>query len=76
MSDNGGQPWAAGGTAWLLAGAGIATAVSAAWAIARSRGRPPGAVGAHAWLVPTRQARAEAAWTRQALVHASESKHG
>ena len=62
-------------SAWLaLAGAAIAGAICGAWA--KSRRRPAGAVGAHAWLVPLRQARAEAQWTRQALVHASESKHG
>jgi hypothetical protein len=33
-------------------------------------------VGAHAWLVPIPQARTEAEWTRQALIHSSESKHG
>ena len=55
---------------WLvLAGAGVAAALYAAWAAAaNSRKWPAGAVGAHAWLVPLRQAQAEAQWTRQALM--------
>jgi hypothetical protein len=64
-----------GGQGWLIA-AGAAAALYAAWALGRSRRRPAGSVGAHAWLVPVGQAQAEAKWTRQALVHASESKHG
>ncbi len=63
-----------GNLGWLaLAGAGVAAGL---WIAGTLRRRPPGVVGAHAWLVPIEQARTEAKWTGQALVHASESKHG
>jgi hypothetical protein len=56
---------------------GLAGGMGAAFAVMNSRRRSgPRPVGAHAWLVPTEQARTEAQWTRQSLVHASESKHG
>jgi hypothetical protein len=77
MSEQGGKGRAGSGREWLvLAGVGAGAAAYAAWAALKSRQRSPGAVGAHAWLVPVRQVRAEAKWTRQALGHASESKHG
>jgi hypothetical protein len=59
----------------LLTGVGI-TAAAVGWSALRRRRRVPGAVGAHAWVVPTEQARTEAAWTRTAMGHASEHKHG
>jgi hypothetical protein len=60
----------------VLAGAGVAAATYALWAVRKAWQRPPGAVGAHAWVVPIQQARTEAGWTRHAFVHASEHKHG
>ena len=60
-----------GGRGWLVL-AGAAAALGAAWLAGRSR-RADGGVGAHAWLVPTRQSRREAEWTRHAVVHASEA---
>ncbi len=59
-----------------LALAGSAVAVCAPLFARKSRNRPAGSVGAHAWLVPTGQAHTEAEWTRNAAVPASESKHG
>jgi hypothetical protein len=78
MWDERGERRTGGGRGWMvLAGAGAA---AVGWYLGRaagkSRKRPAGAVGAHAWLVPTGQARTEARLTRQALVYASESKHG
>ncbi len=68
------QGQAGNGPGWLaLAGAGV---LGGFWVVRKLSKRTPGAVGAHAWVVPMRQAHAEAQWTRQALVHASESKHG
>ncbi len=61
---------------WLLTGVSAAAGLGAAWAAGMFRPRPPGAVGAHAWVVPTQQARTEARWTRHASVHSSESRHG
>jgi hypothetical protein len=75
MSEYGGQR-AGSGRGWLVLAGGVAAALYAARAAGRTRQRAAGAVGAHAWLVPTRQARTEAEWTRHALGHASESKHG
>ncbi len=62
------------GQAWLVLAGGVAALVSVAWAIRTLRSRSGAAVGAHAWLVPIRQAQTEAQWTRQALVHSSASK--
>ena len=58
---------------WLaLAGVGVA----AVWFLWRQKARPPGDVGAHAWLVPLDQARREAEWTQHALRHNSDAKQG
>ncbi len=63
-----------GNSGWLAA---LGVGGAAAWYLwARRRARPPGAVGAHAWLVPQGQARREAGWTRHALRHSSEAKQG
>ena len=56
---------------WLVP-AGAAAALYAVWAACKAR--RPGAVGAHAWLVPTDQARTEAARTRRAVQYTSEAK--
>ena len=59
---------------WLAA-AGLGA--TAAWLLRPwKRSRTPGAVGAHAWLVPVDQARREADQTRHALRHKSEAKQG
>ena len=60
---------------WIaLAGVATTAALGVAWIKRRARGRSgEGAVGKHAWLVPTQLARREARWTRQALVHSSEA---
>jgi len=54
---------------------GAAAAVYAAFVATKSRKQSAGSVGAHAQLVPTRQARTEAHWTKNAQIHATESRH-
>ncbi len=76
MRDDGRRSWQADGGLAVLLGLGVGAALYATWARRNSRGRKWPHVGAHAWLVPTGQARLEAQWTRQALVYTSESKHG
>lgn len=79
MFDRNGQRYAGSNQQGrLTVGGGLAALLSAGlaagWAVQRMR-RPPGSmVGAHAWVVPVGQAQREAQWTRQAMVHSSESK--
>ena len=59
-----------------LAVAGIAAAVCAAWLREKTHHREALAARERARLVPLRQARMEAAWTRQAVSYAGGAKGG
>jgi hypothetical protein len=73
MSQRGGRRGVDLDRGWLaLAGAGLAAGLYALWESGKTR--RPGAVGAHAWLVPIGQARQEAQWTRHAVGQSSEAK--
>ena len=71
------EPWAERNRGWLaLAGAGLAAASYASWSREQAKHRRVLAARERARLIPLRQARMEAEWTRKAVSYTGGAKGG